>query len=339
MYHLTAPGVLGTGTGPLDREGWLILDQLASGVLSGHQAEHVVIRYMKQLTLEDSILFGHILNKDLRCGISTKTINSVWPGLIPTHDVMLAHKFDEKRVTFPCWATLKIDGIRSIYRDGEFYTRNGKKLYGLTRLKEHLVSINAPVLDLELYVPGVSFQVGSGMIRSYTEVPNVSAYILDLPESKESEYGLKRVLVADYTKEYIQEVPAWVVRSIEELQFYYQRAIEQTYEGLVVRPLHYTYEHKRSYSWMKMKQVESEDLPVVGLFEGEGKYMCMLGGIIVNRNGVQVKVGGGFSDDERREIWDGGDKYTGWIAEVLYHEVTPDGSLRHPRFLRWRFDK
>ena len=27
------------------------------------------------------------------------------------------------------------------------------------------------------------------------------------------------------------------------------------------------------------------------------------------------------------------------VIEVKYHEVTPDGSLRHPRFYRWRDDK
>lgn len=119
----------------------------------------------------------------------------------------------------------------------------------------------------------------------------------------------------------------------------------KTLEGAVVKDPEALYQKRKHSAWQKMKAEETEDLPVVGHFPGEPhtKYEHCLGGLIVDRNGVQVRVGGGFSDAEREEIWALIHKtpgaLTGRLIEVMFHEVTPDGSLRHPRFIRFRDDK
>jgi ATP-dependent DNA ligase len=105
---------------------------------------------------------------------------------------------------------------------------------------------------------------------------------------------------------------------------------------------------------MKMKAEETLDLTVVDAFEGTGKYEGKLGGLTVLHEGLRVNVGSGFSDQQREEFWelydedmqrrkecgdrgeDAVDTLLGAVAEVQYHEVTPDGSLRHPRFVRFR---
>lgn len=127
-------------------------------------------------------------------------------------------------------------------------------------------------------------------------------------------------------------------------------------EGVMVKDQNGPYEKRKCYGWMKLKAEETEDLRVIGAFPGEPmtKYADCLGGLIVDRNGVSVRVGGGFTDVERREIWDAyqrdakvehwpspgpNPEILGRLIEVEYHEVTPDGSLRHPRFVRFRDDK
>ena len=87
---------------------------------------------------------------------------------------------------------------------------------------------------------------------------------------------------------------------------------------------------------MKIKAEETLDLYVTGWEPGTGKYEGMIGALIVNHKGVPVNVGSGLSDTLRQED---PAEIVGRMIEVEYHEVTPDGSLRHPRFKRFRDDK
>lgn len=149
----------------------------------------------------------------------------------------------------------------------------------------------------------------------------------------------------------------------------------KTLEGMIVKHTQGRYQKKKGYVWMKLKGEETEDLPITGFFNGEptSKNAEIMGGVIVNRNGVEVRVGGGWSDDEREALWelwkhdaailgidpkvgfkpgysmslsdlenhesDTGFKLLYRLLEVKFHEVTPDGSLRHPNAVRFRDDK
>lgn len=110
-------------------------------------------------------------------------------------------------------------------------------------------------------------------------------------------------------------------------------------EGAMVKSLEGFYEKKRSRTWLKMKAEMTDDLRVVSLFEGNGKYIGQMGGFVCDLDGVDVRIGGGFSDAQRIEYWNNPSLAIGRLAEIEYHEKTPDKSLRHPRFLRWRNDK
>ncbi|BBI61605.1 hypothetical protein HSBAA_29110 [Vreelandella sulfidaeris] len=112
---------------------------------------------------------------------------------------------------------------------------------------------------------------------------------------------------------------------------------EEGFEGAVLKNPKASYSFRRSYNWMKMKSEESADLKIVGYEEGTGKYEGQMGALIVDFNGVEVNVGSGLTDALRRSMWE--DKETsliGRLVEVEYMEVTPDGSLRHPRFVCFR---
>jgi DNA ligase-1 len=128
--------------------------------------------------------------------------------------------------------------------------------------------------------------------------------------------------------------------SIEEMKNIYEKALYAGYEGLVLKDPYGEYELKRSKSWLKVKQVLDEDCPIVGFFEGEGKYAGMLGGVVVRRkNGYISKVGGGFSDSLRAHIWNQQGGFLGKHIEVRYQNDTPDGDFRQARFKKFRSEK
>lgn len=135
----------------------------------------------------------------------------------------------------------------------------------------------------------------------------------------------------------ISAVPSYLASSEWEIEHYYKTFRKNSLEGAMVKRLDGCYHRKRTADWQKMKNQETLDLKVVGVFEGTGKYTGQLGGIIVDHKGVEVRVGGGFTDQQRIDLW--ADHPIGRIAEVEFHEVTPDGSLRHPRFVCFRSDK
>ena len=88
-----------------------------------------------------------------------------------------------------------------------------------------------------------------------------------------------------------------------------------------------------------MEKYETIDVPIIGTFPGKGKYKGKLGGYVVDVDGVPVNVGSGITDKDRDQLWLDRDLLPGKLVEVGFHEKTPDGSLRHPRFIRFRTDK
>jgi DNA ligase-1 len=85
------------------------------------------------------------------------------------------------------------------------------------------------------------------------------------------------------------------------------------------------------------------DLEIVGYEEGSGRLAGTLGAILVEYKNNVVRVGSGFSDELRREIWKDRIFWFGRICEIQYFEETTNQnggiSLRFPVFKDVRTDK
>jgi DNA ligase-1 len=338
-YYMTT-NVEGQGNFEFESATWEMLDFLHARHLSGSFGQQMLDTAAMGMTPESAELLKRILKKDLRMGMGVKTINKVFPGLVPTHDVMLAKLFNRHRVKFPCFASPKIDGVRAIFRDGKFYSRNGHIYEGLEHLEEKLQKV-PHVLDGELTVPGKTFQVASGLIRSDFKVPGAAFSVFDLPDYRQPFINrLTRMDDILYNVDpKVSIVNHMLMKDLDQLMDFYEAARGLGYEGAMVKPYDYKYKGTRSWDWMKMKNVSTEDLKVIDVFEGEGKYVGQLGGIVVDYNGTSVRVGSGFTDDQRERLWGIPEYVIGRVAEVLFMEVTDSGSLRHPRFVQFRPDK
>ena len=103
------------------------------------------------------------------------------------------------------------------------------------------------------------------------------------------------------------------------------------------------YEFKRSKTLLKLKVMSTIDLRVIGFEEGTNKNKGKLGAVLVKYKGNIVKVGSGWKENDRDEIWNNQEKYLNVILEIAYFEETTnkDGtySLRFPIAKNWRFDK
>jgi bifunctional non-homologous end joining protein LigD len=133
-------------------------------------------------------------------------------------------------------------------------------------------------------------------------------------------------------------------------------------EGILAKRAGSKYEGRRSPQWLKIKVVTTEDFVIGGFTHGERDYFsslvlgCHEPGKLIHVG----QVGTGFNDKSLREIYSKLEPlitkkspFTGsvkalrdvtWVkpelvAEIKYLEVTPDGLLRAPVFLRLRPDK
>lgn len=353
----------GTGTCPLvSPDMWVLLGMLEARKLTGHAAQKGLDAAYEIMCPEGGIVLSRILRKDLRAGFTDGSINRVRPDTIPTFKAMLAHPYEAKRVkNWPVMMEPKLDGVRVLarvdYNAGttQFFSRNGKPFPAIEHLGKDLLDLGLPddpgtvwFFDGEAITS--DFYDAVGAVRRKSEKADKAEFqVFDLITEQEflkgslgrnyetRRYTLEELIPVD-SEGPIKRVEAAVAYNEDDIQWQYAEWRSQGFEGAIVKPLGGFWVPKRSHGWMKMKAQETLDLRVVDVLEGEGKYAGMLGAIVVDNDGTEVRVGSGLSDEQRRDLWEARN-LVGRLIEVEYHEKTPDGSLRHPRFVRFRDDK
>lgn len=321
-----------------------ILEQLRDRIITGDHAKAVVGQYVANLTVQDAVVFKHMLTKDLRAGIGITTINKVIKDLVGTFKFMKAQAYKTGMIkeTGPLYMSVKIDCIRGLLRNGTIYSTGGKVITGVQHLTEGLPS--SLELDGELTIPGKDFNSASGLLRSKHDCPTVVFNIFDVPSSGQRfdarlqymEY-LKETLFQG--RENIKVIKHSLATKEETIMYQFGRVLSAGYEGLVCKTPDHFYQLERSKDWLKVKAEDPEDGIIVGFNRGTGKNADTFSTISVQRpNGVIVKVGG-LKESMMAYIKKNEDKLIGKCISYKYHEETPDGSLRHPRFFRERWDK
>ena len=134
-------------------------------------------------------------------------------------------------------------------------------------------------------------------------------------------------------------------------------------EGLIIKDLNGYYEWERSEVvrdrktkvvtkatyWTKFKPIITVDAKIVDFFEGRGRLVGTLGGVVVegvDENGRQFRsdVGSGFKDKDRDMIWANRGKYLNATVELEVQEISlaqnaTVHSLRFPIYKQLRDDK
>tara|TARA_B100000700_G_scaffold221235_1_gene243545 strand:+ start:343 stop:1599 length:1257 start_codon:yes stop_codon:yes gene_type:complete len=350
------------------KEFFVVLDECASRAVTGNAAIDRVLTCFSSVCQEDEFWMRKILKKKLSIGASTKTVNKVFPGLIPTFEVSLAQQFELKRIKDmeSVYVEPKLDGIRcfAIVENGEakLFARSGKLISNFdSTIGVALGELGDGCYDGELMGEDFVALMRQAYRKDNAEIDDAYLTLFDYLSLEEWKSGdvdhttkerytvLKRKVGSLNLRELVtnpgeplylnvverHEVPA----NLEDIMTLHHTFVQDGYEGAMVKTIDAPYRFGRSYDVMKVKEFHDVDLPIIGLEEGTGRHAGRLGAVKIDFNGVIVKVGSGFSDEQREQVWNDQAGFMGRIIEVRYQEVTPDGSLRFPTFVCFRNDR
>lgn len=317
--------------------------------------------------------YRRILIKDLRCGVSDKTVNKIKKNAVPVFECMLAHDGanHEKKIHGVRLLEPKLDGVRCLTivdyesRTVVQYTRNGKVLENFSHISSGLLD-NIDLIGRSYVIDGEvvsnSFQALMKQVHRKDDVQAGDARlmafdIIPLSEFKKGKSimgqkrrsallrSLKPVLDKCGSIDIIEQKEVDLDTYVGELEFkqFNKDAIESGFEGIMIKMPDAIYECKRSASWLKQKPFIEVSLTIVGIEPGTGKNEGKMGAVICEGEDdgkfIRVNVGSGWTDDQRAEI---DDSVIGQVLEVRADAITRSQdsedvySLRFPRALRFR---
>jgi DNA ligase-1 len=361
---------------------WALLEALRTRSTSGHNARDEIER-VSQLFDSDNWnnLARRVLIKDLRCGISEKTLNKVLGKTeykIPTFTCQLATDSTDRPAKMKGVKRLevKLDGVRVLAvvsgNACTLFSRNGKEFANFPQIAQAILDNRKAfqygrgtgghfVLDGEIV--GESFQklMKQAQRKSDVETTGMVYHIFDilpLDAFKEGHCNLqqqKRIDWIENARLRLDETDCLRIMNGLDVDLdtaegndimdrFAKDAVNQGFEGIMIKDLDAPYECKRSSFWMKWKPTITVDLTIVGFEEGTGRNEGRLGAIIYegvdNERNIRVNVGTGYSDSDRDEFWTLRDQLLGVVGEIEADAVTQnqDGtySLRFPRHKRFR---
>ena len=350
------------------------VDLLIERERTGHAARDLIIDLMSSAKKDQwNDWYRRILIKDLRCGVSEKTVNNVAKRMdlefkVPIFSCMLAHDGAKhpKKIKGDCLVEYKYDGVRviAIVKNGKatLYSRNGKIFHNFPHIENALSKpeYNNIVFDGEVMSDDFQALMKQVYRKSGAQTDDAYLALFDILPLKEFNEG-KSKLSSIERKEELNKLSKSFENAIKLVDYEVinfdekngqdkfasmnKEALEKGFEGLMIKPNDNYYECKRSHAWLKIKPFIEVTLKIIDIQEGTGKHSGKLGAFHVEGDDdgkfFSLSVGSGLTDEEREKFWASKDKLIGRLVEIRADAITQsiEGehySLRFPRFKNFR---
>lgn len=333
----------------------LIRDKLANRELTGHAAAEAL---RGRILVEDALIRKWLVRtfeKKLRAGITEKTANKVFSKLIPTFDIGLCDVYKGKKFPEGDWVIEpKLDGLRCLCFIDEngnckFMSRGNKPICNTHIIEREIRASGMKnfVLDGELMATDWHDTISIAHTETeHPEADKMNLHVFDIltmeewntRETKPLKTRKSREGLFHYGAKHLFMVPYVIFGDYDNAYEEHVRHLQAGFEGSVMKNYESEYPFKRSKNWLKWKPVNTYEVLVKAFEEGTGRNAGMLGALLCDFNGHEVKVGNGFKEEQRKEFWINRELVFDKYIEVEAQEVTKDGSLRFPVFLRVRED-
>lgn len=276
-----------------------------------------------------------------------------------------------KQLTFPLYASPKLDGVRCIIVNGHPMSRTLKPIPNKA-VQQWLSHMSLDGLDGELIVgsPTASdvYRETSSGVMSQTGEPDFVFYAFDLHTRPADNYE-RRLFALEKGVELLQHpkiklLPQTLVNNEAELAAYETQVLEQGYEGVMLRNPTGGYKQGRSTAreglLLKLKRFTDGEATITGFDElmhngneaqrdelGNTKRsshqenlvpMDTLGALCVVDcvTGVAFKIGTGYTAIHRKAIWQQRETLLGAVVKYKHFEIGVKDAPRFPVWLGFR---
>ena len=283
----------------------LALTGFINRTVTGNTARDMIAKMMENATNDQwNNWYRRILIKDLRCGVSEKTINNVVKKTyahfsVPVFTCQLAHDGanHESKVTGNKLIEVKLDGVRVltiVYPDGSVtqYSRNGKELVNFPHVKAQFAMVAKTLSEPYVFDGEVMSSSFQDLMKQVHRKSNVDAkdavlYLFDMLPLADFQAGIcltPQSARHDQLKKwfedklFLQLVNVQIVgnelvdldteKGQQRFSEINKTAIAGGYEGIMIKDPNAPYELKRSVAWLKQKPFIEVSLTVVGVEEG-----------------------------------------------------------------------
>lgn len=356
-----------------------ILEPFSTRVITGNAAKDLLVKFFGALSPDQQKWCQRILLRRLRIGVQESTVNKVWPNLVTSFSVALAATLKSsfvkgegikilESVNYPIRCEPKLDGLRliAIKNNGKvtLYTRNGTIIDTLPTIVlalENCQYYDNVVLDGEALSSSGTWNDSVSVMMSKKSKKDDSDIVFNVFDSIAFEswknktgdvhyqFRADRVerIVEQINNKCVKVVPHIIANNESELKLYFQKCMDEGFEGIMLKKTNTPYEFKRSENILKLKPQVTYEGVVVGWFEGRNgtRLAGGFGGFhLLMPNGVVTRVGSGFNDQLRSTIQiENPDSYLLKIVEIeaqpdpLTNDgLSVDGRARFPVFCRFR---
>lgn len=270
---------------------------------------------------------------------------------------------DISTIKYPVLASLKLDGIRCVVLKGVVYSRTMKPIP--SKMVQELFGkpeyegfdgelIYGDVYDEKVFNLSTSFCMSKGVPTGLNPL-EIRFYVFDLVGEQGHIDRLHSLSEKQLGRNVVLHLPT-TVQSSEQLTEFEEDVLSKGGEGVMVRSLNGPYKQGRSTSkegyLLKIKRFVDEEATIIEFDEkmhntNEAKVDALgytdrstskegmvgadtLGALVVqSEKWGEFRIGTGFDDALRKEIWENKDKYLGELVKFKYFAT---GVVEKPRF-------
>jgi DNA ligase-1 len=234
------------------------------------------------------------------------------------------------------WVSEKYDGVRAYWDGTQLLTRAGNVIHAPAWF---IAGWPATPLDGELWAGRGRFETVTATVRDFD--PNDEAWhsirfmVFDLPAHAgpfDARLALLESLLSGAAIDWLEAAPQWRAVNAAQVERRLQEITSAGGEGLMLHRADSLYRAERTDDLLKFKPYQDAEARVIAHLPGKGKYIGMMGALLVqSAHGIQFRIGTGFTDEVRRHPPPLGS----WVT-YSYQHVTARGIPRFARYLRMR---